>query len=121
MAVRRSDYEDECGNVDWDAYQDAQDDYGDMKYEEARDRKMEEEEERRLEQDLIEKTKPPLQLSGVDGNVFNIIGLAKKSAARFNRDMPVECRIDMDTIEREATSGDYDHVIQTLMKHFNVS
>ena len=120
MAVRRSDYEDEFGEVDWEAYGDAQDDYGDMKHEERRDRKMEEEEERRLEQDLIEKTKPPLKLSGVAGSVFNIIGLANKSAARFNRDMPVECRIYMDMIEREATSGDYDHVIQTLMKHFDV-
>ena len=37
MGVRRRDYMDEEGNVDWDAYQDAQDDYGDMKHQEWKD------------------------------------------------------------------------------------
>lgn len=37
MGVRRSDYTDEEGNVDWDAYEDAKADYGDMKYQEWKD------------------------------------------------------------------------------------
>lgn len=37
MGVRRSDYEDEYGEVDWDAYEDAKADYGDMKYQEWKD------------------------------------------------------------------------------------
>ena len=67
------------------------------------------------------KTKPPLKLTGIDGNVFGIIGAAKKSATRFNRDVPPEDMIDFDEIQKEAMSGDYDHVIQTFMKHFDVS
>lgn len=35
--VRKSDYEDEHGNVDYDAYEDARADYGDMKYQERKD------------------------------------------------------------------------------------
>lgn len=37
MGVKRSEYTDEEGNVDWDAYEDAKADYGDMKYQEWKD------------------------------------------------------------------------------------
>lgn len=51
MGVRKSDYEDENGEVDWDAYEDAKADYGDMKYQEWKDdrmeKQMEEEDENR--------------------------------------------------------------------------
>jgi hypothetical protein len=68
------------------------------------------------------KNKPKVQLSGADGNAFMIIGLANKAIARFNRDQtdPTEM-IDKDEFEKEATSGDYDHVIQTVMKYCDVS
>ena len=69
----------------------------------------------------MKKAKPSLQLTGMDGNVFEIIGTASKAAARFNRDVPVEDRIDFDVIQKEAMSGNYDHILQTLMKHFDVS
>jgi hypothetical protein len=60
--------------------------------------------------------KIPLQLSNEDGNVYAMLGRAKKAARKGQ--MPLE---KWDEIFTEATSGDYDHAIQTLMKHFEVS
>lgn len=45
MAVRRSDYENENGEVDWEAFDDAKNEYGDMKYQEWKDDQMEREDE----------------------------------------------------------------------------
>lgn len=56
--------------------------------------------------------KPVLDLSNVSGNAFAIISTAKKVAK--NNDM------DWTTISQEATSGDYDHLVQTMMKYFEV-
>lgn len=75
---------------------------------------------------LVEKRtyvgKPKLRLTGVDGNVFNVIGKAKKAVTAFNRQQSDPSKmIDFDEIQREALEGDYDHVIQTLMKHFEIS
>lgn len=56
--------------------------------------------------------KPILKLTGVDGNAFVLLGKAKRVAS--DNDM------DWDKIHTEATSGDYDHLLQTLMKHFEV-
>lgn len=41
MGVRRSDFEDEYGNVDIEAYNDALDDWGDAKYQEWKDEQLE--------------------------------------------------------------------------------
>jgi len=64
--------------------------------------------------------KPKLQLNEKDGNAFAIIGTAKRVAAKWNRDNP-ENIVDIDEVQREALEGDYDHVIQTMMKYFNIS
>lgn len=56
--------------------------------------------------------KPTLELSGVDGNAFMLLGKARKVALKNN--------MDWEKINAEATSGDYDHLLQTLMQYFDV-
>ena len=58
------------------------------------------------------KGKPHLQLSGEDGNAFSILGRARKVAVKYN--------LDWKQIEKEATGGDYDYLLQTMMKYFEV-
>ena len=58
------------------------------------------------------KTKPTLKLIGVDSNAFSILGVAKRVADEYG--------MDWDEISKEATSGDYAHLIQTMMKYFEV-
>lgn len=64
--------------------------------------------------------KPKLQLIGKDGNVFSIMARARKKIVEWNRTHPDKL-IDVDEFQREAIKGDYDHVIQTCMKYFEVS
>jgi len=52
-----------------------------------------------------------VQLSGEDGNAFFIIGRTSKALRRAGA--PKE---DIDAYIAEATSGDYDHVLQTTMR-----
>lgn len=57
-----------------------------------------------------------VELSGVDGNAFFILGQCQKAARRAG--------IDQDRINEfteKATSGDYDHLLQTAMTYFEVS
>jgi hypothetical protein len=56
--------------------------------------------------------KPKLKIIGADGNAFAILGKAMKVAK--------ENGMDWDKIYAEATSGDYDHLLQTMMKYFEV-
>lgn len=50
-----------------------------------------------------ELQKPELELTGQDGNAFAILGNAKRVAEANN--------MDWETIQKEATSGDYDHLL----------
>lgn len=59
-----------------------------------------------------EKIKPILQLTGKDGNAFYILGVAQIVA--------LENDMDWETIRDEATSSDYNHLLRTMMKYFNV-
>jgi len=59
--------------------------------------------------------KPKLQLSGESDNAFAILGAAKKAARRA--DWTDE---QFEEFKAEATSGDYDHLLQTCMKWFDV-
>jgi len=59
--------------------------------------------------------KPRLKLIGKDGNAFNLLGLAKRDAKRAG--WPQE---KVNAFMKEATSGDYDHLLQTCMKYFDV-
>jgi hypothetical protein len=59
--------------------------------------------------------KPALTLTGENGNAFAILGLAQRAARRAK--MPTE---DWERIRAEATSGDYNHLLATLMRYFDV-
>ncbi len=60
--------------------------------------------------------KPVIKLQGEDGNAFFIIGRAittlRKSGAKEDY---------IANFTKEAQSGDYDHVLQTIFKYFEVS
>ena len=60
----------------------------------------------------MEKQKPVLELVGCDGNAFVILGKARRAALKND--------LDWDVIHKEATSGDYDNLLQTMMKYFDV-
>ena len=59
--------------------------------------------------------KPELRLIGEDGNAFFVIGKALREAKRAG--WSVE---KIEAFKKEAMSGDYDHVLQTCMEHFEV-
>lgn len=56
--------------------------------------------------------KPTLEILGEDGNAFAILGKAKRVAEKHG--------LDWEAIKKEATSGDYDHLLQVMMRHFEV-
>lgn len=58
-------------------------------------------------------SKPKLQMSGLDGNAFAILARARRIALENN--------LDWKKIQEDAESGDYDHLIQVMMEHFEVS
>ncbi len=56
-----------------------------------------------------------VQLTGNDGNAFAILGNCQKAARRAGL-----TKFQVDEFVNEATSGDYDHLLQTCMKYFEV-
>ena len=56
-----------------------------------------------------------VELSGTDGNAFAILGKVKKALSRGG--VPPE---EVSAFFAEATSGDYDHLLQTCMKYVEV-
>lgn len=62
---------------------------------------------------MTETKKPELDLTGVDGNAFHLLAKARRVAK--------DNAMDWDKIQTEATSKDYDHLIQTLNKYFDVT
>jgi hypothetical protein len=60
--------------------------------------------------------KPELELVGQNGNAYVILGLARRAAKKDGWD-PDRIKVFID----EATSGDYDHLLQTCMKYFDVT
>lgn len=65
---------------------------------------------------VVPTKNPSLKLVGTDGNAFALLGRAKD----HNRKYRLYSGPDMSTIMDEATSGDYDHLLATLMHFFNV-
>jgi len=61
---------------------------------------------------MIEENKPKLKLVGEDGNAFAILGKARRIAEENN--------MDWKEISKEAMSGDYNNLLQTMMKYFDV-
>ena len=56
--------------------------------------------------------KPVLKLTGSDGNAFAILGKASRVAKQNG--------LHWNKIRAEAMAGDYDHLLQTMMKYFQV-
>lgn len=61
------------------------------------------------------KTKLKLKIVGTDGDAFALLGRASQVMKKER--WPKEKR---DEILEEATAGDYNHLLQTLLKHFEV-
>lgn len=63
----------------------------------------------------IPKPRPRLQLSGEDGNALFIIGRARRVLrdAGYSKEYVAQ-------FQAEAMAGDYDHVLQTCMRYFEV-
>ena len=59
--------------------------------------------------------KPKIKLVGVNGNAYNILGIAKE--ALMNADADSEY---VDQYLEEAMSGDYDHLLLTTMNYCEV-
>jgi len=59
--------------------------------------------------------KPKLRLTGEDGNVFNILGLALKTAKAAGWE-----KKKIEKFRKEAMAGNYDNALQTCMKYFEV-
>lgn len=60
-------------------------------------------------------SKPVLKIIGADGNAFAILGVARRTAR--------EAGWDKEKIEKffaEAVAGDYDHLLNTCSKYFEV-
>ena len=56
--------------------------------------------------------KVKLNLVGLDGNAFSVMGAFRKAARR--QGMPKE---EIDQVLAEAMSGDYNHLLVTIMDH----
>jgi hypothetical protein len=62
---------------------------------------------------MVEKKKPELDLTGVDSNAFVLLAKARRVAK--------DNGMDWAKIQTEATAKDYDGLIQTLNKYFDVT
>ena len=59
--------------------------------------------------------KPEIQLIGVDGDAFSVMGIAVRALKSEGNDSEV-----VDAYQKEAMSGDYDHLLQTTMTYCEV-
>ena len=62
------------------------------------------------------REKPVLKLTGADGNVFNVLGLAQQAAKRADW---TEEKIQ-EFIHKATHSHSYDAVLQLCFQHFDV-
>jgi len=63
--------------------------------------------------------KPTVKLVGIDGNAFVILGTVSKAIKQFytkQGEREKGARLAKE-YQEEATSGDYDHLLQTTMKY----
>ena len=58
-------------------------------------------------------TKPNLKMVGEDGNAFAILGRARRAAKKANWSDD-----SWHQVQAEATSGDYNNLLATMMKYF---
>lgn len=58
---------------------------------------------------------PKVKLVGTDGNAYALMGRCTRAARKAN--WPKET---IDEVMEEAITGDYNHLLATLMKYFDV-
>ena len=61
---------------------------------------------------VVVNKKVKLTLVGLDGNAFFLLGAFQKAARRQKW-----TNTEIEAVCEEATSGDYDHLLATLMDH----
>jgi hypothetical protein len=61
------------------------------------------------------ENKPYLKLVGTDGNAFALLGQEQRAARKANWTTE-----KWNEVRDEAMGGDYDHLLQTLMEHFDI-
>lgn len=59
--------------------------------------------------------KPKVKLVGTDGNAFAILGACQRAAKKAGWDSS-----RLKTVMDEMKAGDYNHLLVTAMKHFEV-
>lgn len=64
---------------------------------------------------MTTEQKPTVKLLGHDGNAFGILGICRKAAVRAGWD-----KERIDAVLAEMMSGDYDNLLATAMKYFEV-
>ena len=63
----------------------------------------------------MSEEKPVVKLIGGDGNAFAILGTCSKAMERADWDQK-----QRDAVLDEMREGDYDHLLSTAMKYFDV-
>lgn len=60
--------------------------------------------------DELEPTKPTVDLRGPGGNAYALMGFVKAIADRKG--------VDFEPIQKDMMSGDYEHLLEVVEKHF---
>lgn len=63
----------------------------------------------------MEREKPRVKLVGMDGNAFSILSRTKTAMKKAGWD-----KKEIEDFLEEAMSGDYDHLLQTVIKYCEV-
>jgi hypothetical protein len=71
---------------------------------------------RKKESKMVKYPDIEVEISGIDGNAFSIMGTVQKALRRAG-----VSKEEQDQYFEEATSGDYDNVISTTMKWVSIS
>lgn len=66
---------------------------------------------------MTDSGKLKVKLIGEDGNAFSILGRCKRAMMAKDNGYTMA---DWDVFHAEATSGDYDHLLRTVMDWFDV-
>ena len=65
--------------------------------------------------DKPERPRPTVRLVGRDGNAFMVLGLAFRALKKAGWS-----KEERDAFQVEATAGDYNHLLATVMKYLDV-
>ena len=65
---------------------------------------------------IATKGYPTVRLTGKDGNAYNIMGLCMRAARKAGW-----TKAQIDAVMDEMQSGDYNNLLATAMKHFDVT